>query len=80
MDKMVHTVTKEMVDSLALYIYAKGYGKDDNPDEVYNSWLTSSGVKLEKLSDAVMMLEKACMFMNMDRCDLLQSLQIGNLI
>lgn len=80
MGKKEHKITKELVDSLALYIYAKGYGKDDNPDEAYNSWLTSSGVKLEKLTDAVMMLEKACRFMNMDWDVLQETLRIGNLI
>lgn len=75
-----HIVTKQLVDSVALYVYAKGYGINDDPVDIYNSWLSATGVKLEKLSDAVRVLEKISGFLIVPREDMAYALRSDNLI
>lgn len=73
-------VTKELIDSAALYVYTRGYKKDDNPEELYNNWLSATGVRLESLSDAAMMLEKISGFLTVPYDDMEFALRYDNLI
>lgn len=73
-------VTRDTVNSAALYVYCKNYSPDTAPEKVYNEWLAASGLTFPNLGDAAMMLEKISGYLQVPREDMRFALQQEHLL
>lgn len=73
-------VTKNVVNSAALYVYCKNYSPDTSPEKAYNDWITACNYHFSRLSDVVMMLEKISGYLQIDQDEMRFALQQEHLL
>lgn len=73
-------VNRELMDSLALYIYCMDYSSVPTPLQIFNSWSEASGYKPQNAKTLSGIIEHIRKLSKVDRKDLEEALRLDNLL